>query len=73
MVDFNASPQLRAIKRLMDAYISLDINKVGLLISKDYQYQPLPEVTDPSKEAKRSRARKYKELLAVVGKFEVRI
>jgi len=40
---------------------------------QDYQYQPLPEVTDPPKEVKRSRAGKYKELLAVVGKFEVRI
>lgn len=73
MFDFDASPQLRAIKRLMDAYISLDINKVGPLISKDYQYQPLPGVADPPEGAKRSRAGKYKELLAVVDKFEVRI
>ena len=74
MVNFDASPQLKAIKRLMDAYASLDMNKVEPLLSKNYQQQLFPPSTfDLPEEVKRNRFGKFRQMSAAVGKLEVRI
>ena len=51
MVDFN-TPQSKVIKRLLDAYCSLDMNNAQPLLSKNYQYLPFPENTDLPKQTK---------------------
>jgi hypothetical protein len=74
MTDFDAkTPQLKVMKKLMDAYVSLDMNTAGSLMSKNYQYEPLPGVVDIPKEANASRKGRFKEILAVVNKLEVRV
>jgi len=38
MVDFDANtPQLRALEKLVDAYVSLDLNNLESILSKNYQ------------------------------------
>lgn len=53
MVDFD-TPLLKLIKKLIDAYISLDMNNVEPLLSKDYQWEVLPESTNLPKQMKES-------------------
>ena len=69
MVDFGASPQLKAIKRLMNAYTSLDMNNVGPLLSKNYQQQSFPASTDPPEEVRRRRFGRFKEISVRVGNY----
>jgi len=74
MSDFDTStPRLVAVKGLLDAYISLDMNNVEPFLSKNYQYQPFPETTNIPIEAKESHMQRFEELLAAVSKLEVRI
>jgi len=72
MVELKAStPQLKVVKKLMDAYLSLNMNDVAPLISKNYQYEALPRCTDFPKQATGSRAGRYKEIFAMVSKVKV--
>jgi len=74
MADIDAStPQLKVVKRFLDAYVSLDIKKVDPLMSKDYQYQSLPESIDLPEEAKGGHIQRVGEILALVNKLEVHI
>jgi hypothetical protein len=58
---------------LLDAYISLDMNNVEPLLSKDYQYEPLPESTELSKQSREIHLQVWKEAFSSVNKPEVRI
>lgn len=59
MVDFDtSSPKLKAVKQLLDTYISLDLNNLKPLISKDYQYEPLPESLDIANQGKEDHIQK---------------
>jgi hypothetical protein len=71
MVDFD-TPQLKAVKNLLDAYISLDINNVEPLMSKDFHYEPLPESTDYSKLTKELTYKVWGGVLSLLNKLEVR-
>ena len=74
MIDFNAStPQLKAVKDWIDAYLTLDINKVEPLASKNFEYQPFPETTEFFKESREKHLETFGQLLAATNKFEVRI
>ena len=74
MANFDTStPQLKFVKRLMDAYITCDISNVELLISKQFQHEPLPESTEFHKEAKEGHVQKWGRVLSLVKKLEVRI
>jgi len=53
MVSFD-TPQSKAIKRLFDAYGTLDMKNVEPLISKDYRFESLPESTDLPVQTKES-------------------
>jgi hypothetical protein len=64
---------LKAVKNLLDAYISLDLNNVEPLISKNYHYEPLPESTDLSKQSKEDHLQVWKGVFSSVNKLEVRI
>ena len=72
MVDFD-TPQSKVIKRLLDAYCSLDVNNLEPLLSKDYQYLPLPENTDHLKHTKESHLQTWGGVFSLATKFEVRI
>jgi hypothetical protein len=74
MVNLDAStPQLKAVKNWLDAYFALDMDSVGPLVSKDFQYQALPETPDLPKESQERHIERYREMLAVMSKFGVRI
>ena len=53
MVGFD-TPQSKVVKKLLDAYCSLDANNLEPLLSKNYQYLPFPENTDLPKHTKES-------------------
>ena len=71
MVNFD-TPQSKAVKRLLDAYSSLDMKNVEPLISKDYQYESLPESTDLPKQTKESHFKMWGGVFSSVKKYEVR-
>jgi len=76
MVDFDtSSPKSKAVKQLLDAYISLDLNNLKPLISKDYQYEPLPKSpdTDTANQGKEDHIQKWGEIFSLLTKFDVRI
>jgi len=72
MVDFN-TPQSKVVKRLLDAYSSLDMNNAQPLLSKNYQYLPFPENTDLPKQTKEGHLQMWGGMLSSATKFEVRI
>jgi ketosteroid isomerase-like protein len=72
MVDFD-TPQLKLVKNLFDAYASLDVNNVEPLLSKNYQYESLPESTELSKLSKEDHLQVWKPVFSSVNKLEVRI
>ena len=74
MVELDTStPQLKAIKKLADAYVSRDVNNAEPLLSKDFQYEGFPESTDLPKQTKESHLQTWKEVLITVNKCDVRI
>ena len=73
MTNFDASPQLILVKKLLDAYLTLDIKNIEPFVSKNFQYHPFPETTDISTEEKEKHIEKYKEIFAAVSKIEVSI
>jgi hypothetical protein len=46
------TPQLKAIKKWLDALTSLDISKVEPLISRTFKYQSYPKIIDLPEQAK---------------------
>ena len=73
MVNFDANtPQLKAVKRLTDAYVSLDMNNLEPILSKDYQYEAIPAIPEVSIQTKESHIQMWKEVYSLVSKQEVR-
>ena len=72
MVDFD-TPQLKVIKKLADAYVSLDLNNIEPLLSKNYQYEPVPGCADLPKQTKESHLQTWREVSTTVNKSGVRI
>jgi hypothetical protein len=52
--DIDASTQLKLVKRLNEAYVSLDLNNLKQTLSKNYRYEPLPECAGLPKQTKES-------------------
>jgi len=74
MVDFDLStPQLKAVKNMIDAYISLDLNNLAPLLSKDYQYEAFPKSTDFPVQTKESHLQVWGKIFSPVNKLDVRI
>jgi len=74
MVELDAStPQLKVVKNWIDAYCTLDMKNVETFISKNFQYQALPETADLPKETGGRHIERYRGLLVAASKLEVRI
>lgn len=74
MASFEANtPQLKAVKRLIDAYVSLNLNNLEPVLSKDYRYEALPEVPGVPIQTKEAHLEMWKEVYSVVSKLDVRI
>jgi len=74
MINIDATtPQLKAVKDLIDAYCSLDISKIEPFISKNFKFQTFPKTIDIPEEAREVHIERYRGILAAVAKLEVRI
>jgi len=74
MVDFDANtPQLKALKKLVDAYVSLDLNNLESILSKDYRYEAIPAIPEVPIQTKESHIQMWKEVYSLVSKQKVRI
>ena len=71
MTDFDAStPQLKLVKKLADAYLSLETSNIEPLLSKNYQYEALP---DFPKQTKEGHLQMWEGIFSTLNKLEVRI
>ena len=71
MTLFDASPQLTLVKKLHDAYRTLDVKNVEPLISKNFQYYPLPESMGLPKEERREHIQRIGRTFQLFSKIEV--
>lgn len=74
MVHIDAStPQLEVVQKWFDAYISLDINRINALLSKNYKHQTSPKSVGLPEETKEEYIKRLGGMLPVFIKFDVRI
>jgi len=72
MVNFD-TPQLKVVKRMADAYCSLDLNNLKPLFSKDYRYEAIPEIPDVSIQTGEGYIQMRREVFSLMNKLDVRI
>ena len=68
-----STPQLKVVQKWIDAYVSLDINNLNTVFSKDYKHQTLPKSMGIPEETKDEYIKRYGGVLPLFTKFEVRI
>ena len=69
-----STPQLKAIKKLIDAYCSLNVNNVEPLLSKNYEYEVIPKNADfPTHRGEDHLKEYWGRILSLLTKHEVRI
>ena len=74
MSDFDAStPQLKVVKGMIDAFVSLDPSGLDALFSKDYQYKVLGGPPGLARLENEKHSGRIQRLLAEVAKIEVGI
>ena len=66
------TPQLKAARKWIDAYITLDINEIDGLFPKDYKHLTLPKSMGLPEETKEEYLQRYGGFLPAFTKFEVR-
>ena len=66
-------PELKLVKSFMEAYQSLDIKSVALLVAKNYKFLTYPKVPDHPQETKEQHFEKYGPLLSVLVGIDVSI
>ena len=73
MVNVNANtPQLKALKRWLDAFESLDASKIGPTLSKNYIHETFPKSIGLPDETKEENIKRHEETLCAMSKLEVR-
>jgi len=65
------TPQLKVLKRVTDAYCSLDLNNLKPLFSKDYRYEALPEIPGAPIQTKEGYIQMRREVFSLLNKLEV--
>ena len=71
MTDLDARPQVALVKKLLDAFFTCDFKNVELLISKNYEYHPLPESMGLPKEERGEHLQRVRALFSLFKKIEV--
>ena len=71
MTDFGASPQLTLVKKWFDGFATLNPKNVEPLVSKDYQYQVLPESMGLPTEEREEHFQRVNEIFPMFRKYEV--
>jgi hypothetical protein len=67
------TPQLKAAKNLMDAYLTLDVKNVKPFVSKDFKFQTFPKIDQHPVEARDAHFERYGALFSSLRKIEVRL
>jgi len=71
MANINATtPQLRVVKNLFDAYLTLDYKNSEQYVSKNFKFQTFPKTPDLPDETKEGHFERYGALLSLVTKVE---
>jgi hypothetical protein len=65
------TPQLKVVKKWLDAYSSLDTDKLDPLLSRDYKHHLFPKSITPE-ETKEEHIKRYEGTLSSITKLEVR-
>ena len=74
MVNIDANtPQLEAVQRWIDAYLSSDVRKIELLFSKDFKHQMFPKSTGRTEETREVYLKRITEEFPLFTSFVVRI
>ena len=66
-----STPQLKAVKNVVDAWTSLNLGKANALISKNYQYEVFHVATDLAKLDNERHAEAIQRLFAGMNKLDV--
>jgi hypothetical protein len=73
MVNINANtPQLEAVQRWIDAYLSSDVRRIELLFSKDFKHQVFPKSTGRTEETREVYLKRITEEFPLFTSFVVR-
>ena len=74
MANIDAStPQLKAVKKWLDAHVSRNPNNIDSILSKNFKHRTLPDSIGVLEETKEEHIRRYKGFLPTVTKYDVRI
>ena len=73
MADINTTtPQLKAVKRWIDAYASFDIQKIDSLFSRNFKHQTLPKSLGRAEETREDYIARLGGVLPMFTSFRVR-
>ena len=67
------TPQLKVVKNLAEAYLTLDLKNVEPLLSKDFQFQTFPKTAEHPDQAKGAHSEVQGQLSSLLTKIEVRL
>ena len=72
MPNFDATtPESKAVKNLIDAYVTRDLKNIVPLISKDYKFLSFPKIPEQPDEEKEAHLERYAPLFSMLTKVEV--
>lgn len=72
LTNFNVTtPQSKAVKNLIEAYLSLDIYNIVPFISKDFKFQTFPKIAGLPDEVKEGHLERYGLLFSMVTSAKV--
>lgn len=66
-----STPQLKLVKKWIDAYLSLDLREMDKVLAKGYKHEALPKTIGLPEETKEEYMKRYGELLPVFTKYNV--
>lgn len=70
--NFDATtPQLKAVKNLLEAYHTLDVSKVEPFVAKGFRFQTWPETEELPEEQKDGHIERYGQLFSLMSSADV--
>ena len=70
---YATTPQLKVVKGLLDAYLTLDMKNVHPFVTENYTFETFPKVEGLPDEIKGDHLERYGALFSLLKKIEVRI
>jgi hypothetical protein len=73
MANFDATPQSQTIKKWIDSFDTLDINKVDLFISRNFKFQSFPKTNELPEHTKEAHIQWFGRIFALLATWNVSI